>query len=350
LSKVVAEYGDSNWKRIADVLNTQTGGVVNRTDVQCSQRWKNSINHYQQGGKRGSWKPDEDDLLRRLVGQQQHQHGLCTIETTSSLEWASVARHIPGRTHKSCRERYCRYLAPWIKKGPWTTQEDELLISLEIQMGHKWAEMAKTDGLIGRTGEAIKMRWNQLKKKRRSPTISTRTLPAMNSSCLPSIQGPARPMRSCKPQEPKRQKGGWEWVNPARNVNNASGRSNNFVPAAPMTSVMPSLPVPAKTNFVPAVPTIFPVRPPSIITPIPARPRANTFEIDADALLDEIEKLSPRFLRQVQKPETNEDSVHEDSMDEDSMDTTIITTFSELELSEVLGTMNMRTLSPTTIQ
>ena len=72
--------------------------------------------------------------------------------------WKMVAANIPGRTQRQCRERYKTYLAPGIKKTPWTKEEDELLLRKYNELGPKWAIIATF--FAGRTDNTIKNRYN----------------------------------------------------------------------------------------------------------------------------------------------------------------------------------------------
>jgi hypothetical protein len=75
---------------------------------------------------KGPWSPEEDALVITLV----QQHGL--------KKWSLIAGHLKGRLGKQCRERWYNHLDPAINKAPWTTQEDELVIQLHTQLGNKW--------------------------------------------------------------------------------------------------------------------------------------------------------------------------------------------------------------------
>lgn len=189
LRVVVAERGARQWKTIARELFIQTGGQCQRTDVQCSQRWLKAL---QPGLKKGAWQPNEDDQLRRLVtaasasacasrsamvacGSSTSSAAAPTCPVRSSIDWVWVASQIEGRTSKSARERWLRYLDPSINRAAWTAEEDAELLALEARIGQgKWAAIARAGsgsagssgagrGLLkGRTGEAVKMRSKQL--------------------------------------------------------------------------------------------------------------------------------------------------------------------------------------------
>lgn len=48
-----------------------------------------------------------------------------------------------GRTYKQCRERYTNYLKEGLNVGPWSKEEDRLLLSMHAKIGNKWAEIAR---------------------------------------------------------------------------------------------------------------------------------------------------------------------------------------------------------------
>ncbi|KAK8826911.1 hypothetical protein WA577_007414, partial [Blastocystis sp. JDR] len=141
LLEAVKQVPDHNWVEIAK-------HVPGRNNAQCMQRYEKVL---RPGIKKGPWEPEEDRLLLELVGQLGDN-------------WKEIALRIPGRSGAKCRERYTNYIGPDLVKGPWTKEEDNLILSLQQQWGNKWAAIAKT--LIGRTANAVKNRFKSLEKKR----------------------------------------------------------------------------------------------------------------------------------------------------------------------------------------
>ncbi|KAL3499389.1 hypothetical protein ACH5RR_038482 [Cinchona calisaya] len=142
LAEVVKKFSGRNWKRIAECM---TG----RTDVQCLHRWQKVLNP---DLVKGPWTKEEDDLIIHLV------------EKLGSKRWSAIAKFLPGRIGKQCRERWHNHLDPAIKKDAWTEEEEAILSHYHQIYGNKWAEISRF--LPGRTDNAIKNHWNCSVKKK----------------------------------------------------------------------------------------------------------------------------------------------------------------------------------------
>ncbi|KAJ6994907.1 transcription factor MYB3R-1-like [Populus alba x Populus x berolinensis] len=131
---------------------------------------------------KGPWSKEEDEIIIELVNKY------------GPKKWSTIAQHLPGRIGKQCRERWHNHLNPSINKEAWTQQEELALIRAHQIYGNRWAELTKF--LPGRTDNAIKNHWNSSVKKKLDsylasglleqfqafPLVGHQTLPMSSSS------------------------------------------------------------------------------------------------------------------------------------------------------------------------
>jgi hypothetical protein len=145
LIRLVFEFGDKSWKKIAEQLG---GG---KTGAQCAQHWKRVLSPEI---RKGSWDDQEEELLFSLV----QKHG---------QSWKNIAAEIKTRTDIQCRYQYQKAC---LSRGcDWLPQEDVLLrkkvaLSYQERRQISWTEVSKFIARakltkIPRTALECKERW-----------------------------------------------------------------------------------------------------------------------------------------------------------------------------------------------
>lgn len=133
------------------------------------------------GLKKGPWTHDEDRILINHVTLHGHENWRALPKQAGLL-----------RCGKSCRLRWTNYLRPDIKRGNFSEEEEETIINLHEELGNRWSAIAAC--LPGRTDNEIKNVWHTHLKKR-IKNIQKSTAPTSNNAEKSSDSKCATPSR-----------------------------------------------------------------------------------------------------------------------------------------------------------
>ncbi|NXU77344.1 SNPC4 protein, partial [Oreotrochilus melanogaster] len=207
LKKIAAEHGCLDWQAIAQELGT------NRTPFQCLQKYQ----VYNKDLKRKEWTKSEDQMLLELVQEMRvgshipykkiayYMEGrdsaqliyrwtksvdpslrkgpwtpeedamlLAAVKKYGERDWYKIRTEVPGRSDAQCRDRYLKALHCDVKKGKWSLEEEEQLIELVQKhgLGH-WSKIASE--LPHRTGSQCLSKWKLM--------IGSKVLVKLNLVC-----------------------------------------------------------------------------------------------------------------------------------------------------------------------
>ncbi|XP_066591049.1 uncharacterized protein Pbp95 [Prorops nasuta] len=125
LNKIAKKHNFQDWDKIAKQLNT------NRSGYQCFVRYNTNRNVLNETS--GTWTMEEDEKLLSLIDQ---------LRIGDFIPWGEVASYMPCRTKHQVYFRWMYSIAPHLKKGRFTKEEDEILLNAVAKYGTNFAEIS----------------------------------------------------------------------------------------------------------------------------------------------------------------------------------------------------------------
>ncbi|XVF30788.1 hypothetical protein REPUB_Repub16aG0088700 [Reevesia pubescens] len=142
------------------------------------------------GIKRGPWTTEEDEILANYIKKE------------GEGKWRTLPKRAGLlRCGKSCRLRWVNYLRPSVKRGRIAPDEEDLILRLHRLLGNRWSLIAGR--IPGRTDNEIKNYWNtHLSKKLISQGIDPRTHKPLDLICQTSSKANRDPVPKPNPNPP----------------------------------------------------------------------------------------------------------------------------------------------------
>lgn len=112
---------------------------------------------------KGNWTDSEDERLIELVHQSLEDKKNYKV-AIASTRWSEIAKELPGRVGKQCRERWHNHLRPDINKGRWSFCEEVVIYLCWRVWNSQWARISRL--LDGRSDNRVKNHWNCHMKRR----------------------------------------------------------------------------------------------------------------------------------------------------------------------------------------
>ncbi|XP_077393400.1 snRNA-activating protein complex subunit 4 isoform X2 [Festucalex cinctus] len=134
LKEISSRNQETNWDVIAQELGT------GRTAFMCLQTFQRFITS---SLKRGTWTPTEDEKLKQLVDK---------MRIGNFIPYTQISYFMEGRDTAQLIYRWSSVLDPQLKKGPFSKEEDQLLLRAVARHGEKmWWKIrlevpGRTDG------------------------------------------------------------------------------------------------------------------------------------------------------------------------------------------------------------
>jgi hypothetical protein len=95
---------------------------------------------------------------------QEDSRLLDLVRAHGRTSWQTIATLMGTKNSRQCRERYNNYLNPDLRRGSWTTEEDDLLREKYAEFGPKWNKIGQF--FTNRSDMVLRNRWMKIERHR----------------------------------------------------------------------------------------------------------------------------------------------------------------------------------------
>jgi hypothetical protein len=137
---------------------------------------------------KAKFSPAEDEHLADLVRQN------------GTTDWVAISHMMPGRNSRQCRDRWLNYLSPEVGNGPWSPEEEQLLLQKYEECGAVLKHIATF--FPGRTDINVKSRWLLIQRRLRKNAAKKYLTPSPGRPDIPlshQLQFPCLSAPSSRP-------------------------------------------------------------------------------------------------------------------------------------------------------
>lgn len=82
------------------------------------------------------------------------------VQRIGTKDWKKISKQMKDRSARQCRDRWEKFLAPDLNRGPFNSEEDNIIIEKYNQLGPQWVKIASF--LSQRSDVAVKARHKYL--------------------------------------------------------------------------------------------------------------------------------------------------------------------------------------------
>jgi hypothetical protein len=105
------------------------------------------------------------------------------VREHGTADWPRIARLIPGRNARQCKDRWCNFLSPDVVNGPWTDEEESLLCNKFAALGNSWKLISSF--FQGRTEINVKSHWQMMQRRIKREITQPPSLPQTKREAPP---------------------------------------------------------------------------------------------------------------------------------------------------------------------